>query len=117
VTCAFPVEALLAAIPDAHGPGDRTFGIYGGLAELAGARDPWSVDHPEVTAGTVTGSGGGLTTVTNHGARALDVELRLPGVRRASLATRQGLETLATDGDRAPLSLEGYGAAAVVWRE
>jgi hypothetical protein len=35
VTCAYPVELLLAAVPDAHGPTDRSWGIYAGLADVA----------------------------------------------------------------------------------
>ena len=115
VTCAFPVETLLAAVPDAHGPGDRTFGIYAGLAELAGARDPSSVDHPDVTTGTMTGPDGSLTAVTNHGPTALDVGLQLPGAARASLVGAGRVEPVEVREDLAPLSLEGYGAATVVW--
>jgi hypothetical protein len=115
VTCSFPLETLLAAVPDAHGPGDRSFGIYAGLAELAGARDPSTVDHPEVTTGTMVGPGGAFTTVTNHGAAGLDVEIRLPGARRASLVSAESAVELDVRDDVAPLSLEGYGAAVVVW--
>jgi hypothetical protein len=47
VTLAHPLELLLARTPDAHGPGDRTWGIYAGLAALAGVADPASVAHPD----------------------------------------------------------------------
>jgi hypothetical protein len=76
VTCAYPVESLLSYAPDAHAPADRSFGLYRGLAELAGIRP--IIDHPEVTAGHLVGRKGGLIVATNHGPSDVEVELRLP---------------------------------------
>jgi hypothetical protein len=76
VTCAYPVESLLSHAPDAHGPADRSFGLYRGLADLAGIRP--IVDHPDVTAGHLVGPMGGLIVATNHGPSDVDVELHLP---------------------------------------
>lgn len=78
VTCAYPVELLLAAVADAHGPGDRTWGLYAGLADLAGARSAARAEHPEAMSGELRGPRGGLLALTNHGAEAIEATLTLP---------------------------------------
>jgi len=78
VTCAYPLELLLADVADAHGPDDPSWGVYAGLAELAGAREEAGVDHPELTAGSLRGERGGLLVLTNHGATPVSAPLRLP---------------------------------------
>jgi hypothetical protein len=116
VTCAFPIETLLAAVPDAHGPTDRSWGIYAGLAALAGAEDTAHVDHPDVTTGTLLGPRGGLTAITNHGPTQLDVEVRLPVVTRgASSVGPEGESDLDLAGGVATVRLEPFGAAIAIW--
>ena len=78
VTSAFPVELLLATIPDAHGTADRAWGLYAGLADLAGARDDAGVDHPDLTTGMLRGARGGTFVVTNHSGTPVRTPLRLP---------------------------------------
>ncbi len=78
VTCAAPVELLLATRPDAHDTLDRSWGLYAGLLAEAGIRELAGVDHPDVTCGTLHGPTGGLAVLTNHGATDLRVDLRLP---------------------------------------
>jgi endo-1,4-beta-mannosidase len=97
VTCAFPIELLLATVPDAHGPADRSWGIYDGLAKLAGIRQVTS--HPEVTAGELHGPSGTLTALTNHGPAPLSVTATLP------------------DGARVPVEIEAFGFALLERRE
>jgi len=83
VVCSYPVELLLAGVPDSHGPEDRSWGIYAGLAEVAGI-DP-VVAHPDVTTGTLLGRDGGIVTLTNHSGASVDLEARLPaGSKQAS---------------------------------
>ena len=89
VTSAYPIELLLATVPDAHGPADRSWGIYDGLAKLAGIRQV--TGHPEVTAGELHGLSGTLTALTNHGPDPLSVTATLP------------------DGVRVPVELEAFG--------
>lgn len=91
VTCAFPIELLLATIPDAHGPADRAWGVYDGLAKLAGIRQV--TGHPEVTAGELRGPGGSITVLTNHGPFSVSLVATLP------------------DGEQTPLELEAFGYA------
>lgn len=117
VTLSHPLELLLARTPDAHGPGDRTWGIYAGLAALAGVVDPASVAHPDVTTGTLRGPAGGLTVVTNHGPAALRVSLQLPaGVATVTAIGPTGTAQLPRDHDAVEVDLEPYGAAIVGWR-
>ena len=117
VTLAHPLELLLARTPDVHGPADRSWGIYAGLAALAGVADPASVAHPDVTTGTLRGPAGGLVAVTNHGPTAVRVPLRLP--EAAATATEigpAGATPLAREGNAVELALEPHGATVVGWR-
>jgi hypothetical protein len=115
VTCSYPIETLVASAPDAHGPDDRTWGMYAGLAELAGATDPFAVPHPDVTAGALHGKGGGVIVLTNHGPGSADVPVNAP----------QGavLQTVVADGPTEQvaakdfgLTIDGHGGAVVLWR-
>ena len=121
VTCAAPVELLLAARPNAHGPLDRSWGLYAGILAESGIREPARVDHPDVTCGTLRGRLGGLTTITNHGPMDLRVTLHLPGgasgIRRFGPG---GVEALGTRGDAdgaatVELDLAAHGFALVGW--
>ena len=117
VTLAHPLELLLARTPDAHGPRDRTWGIYAGLAALAGVADPATVAHPDITTGTLRGPAGGLTVLTNHGPASLRVPLRLPaGTAAAAMIEPAGTPQLRLDGDAVEIELVPYGAAVVGWR-
>ncbi len=76
VTLAYPAELLLAAHPDAHGPSDRSHGLYEGLLRAAGIAP--AVAHPDVTTGTLLGPEGGLVVCTNHGPSTLTSDVHLP---------------------------------------
>ena len=93
VTFAFPIELLLATVPDAHGPADRSWGIYDGLAKLAGIRKV--TGHPEVTAGELHGPAGTVTTLTNHGPVPVSVTATPP------------------DGEQVRVELEAFGFALI----
>jgi hypothetical protein len=120
-TCAAPVELLLAGQPGAHGPDDRSWGLYAGLLEAAGIRQPGSVDHPDVTCGTLRGSRGGLVAVTNHGPHRVRVDLRLPADARAIRAFGPpGIAPLpdarpVEEGIGVELELDPHGATIVGW--
>lgn len=77
VTCAYPLELLLADVADAHGPDDASWAVYAGLAELVGDEQAGAA-HPELTCGSLRGSRGGLLVVTNHGGERVEAPLRLP---------------------------------------
>lgn len=118
VTLAHALELLLARTPGAHGPADRTWGIYAGLAATAGVADPAAVAHPEVTTGTLLGPAGGLVTLTNHGAAALRLPLRLPGDARAAASIGPaGSAAVAIESGAVEVGLEPYGAVVVGWRD
>jgi hypothetical protein len=84
VTCAYPVELLLAGVPDAHGPNDRSWGLYDGLVDLAGLTRP--TGHPDAVAGVLLGATGSLTVVTNHGPDDLSLTVTLPDGARVDTA-------------------------------
>jgi hypothetical protein len=113
VTLALPAELLLAAVPDAHGPDDASWGLYAGVAGLAGAQDPAWAEHPDVSSGALLGEGGGLVTVANHGLSELDVPVRLPAAADSATVVdaREGGEAM----DPERVHLEPYGATIVTW--
>jgi hypothetical protein len=112
VTCAVPVELLLAREPDAHGPGDGSWRLYAGLADLSGARDGACASHPDLTHGELRGPGGGTLVVTNHSGAPVRAPLHLPaGACHVALVGPRGRASF----DGAELDLEPYGAVAVTW--
>ncbi len=116
VTCAYPVELLLARVPDAHGPADRTWGLYAGIADLARLGDCTRADHPAVAVGSLRGPHGGVDVLTNHGPAALEISLRLAdGARAPRLVRPDGEAPAELVGGRAPVSLEPHGAAIIAW--
>jgi beta-galactosidase len=118
VTCAYPIELLLASVPDAHGPGDRAWGLYAGIAELAsaGIADRPRGDHPDVTVGSLRGPRGGAAVLTNHGPTDARVTLRLPGGAHAPCLVGPGMQTpCELDGGQTQVVLESCGAAILAW--
>jgi hypothetical protein len=115
VTCSYPVETLLAAAADAHGPGDRTWGIYAGLAELAGAADPFAVPHPDVTAGALHGTGGGVIVLTNHAPDSVDVPVSAPDGSFLQAVGPDGLTNQIAAKDFG-MAIDGHGGAVLLWR-
>jgi hypothetical protein len=112
VTCALPVELLLAAVPDAHGPLDLSWGLYAGLADLSGARGDAGAAHPDVTSGTLAGQRGGTLVVTNHSPAAVRAPVRLPaGAGGAALVGPHGT----TPFEGTDLDLEPFGRAVLTW--
>jgi endo-1,4-beta-mannosidase len=113
VTCAYPVELLLADVPDAHGPRDRSWGLYAGLARLAGIEPV--VAHPDVTTGALLGAGGGCHVVTNHGPDALQVDLALPEHATPRAVDGGAGPPLDVSEGRTRVSLPPFGASVVAW--
>jgi hypothetical protein len=112
VTCAYPVETLIAGRPDAHGPDDRTWGLYAGLTELLTRDGRTRCDHPDVTLGELRGPRGRVLTLTNHSDRTVTTTIELP-----EGATRlEHLTPTSEDGGGTNIALEPYGAAVAVWR-
>jgi hypothetical protein len=121
-TCAAPLELLLAAAPDGHGPGDASWGLYAGLIELAGVWQAARADHPDVTTGVLGGPGGGSIALTNHGPADVQVVVHLPGDAAAVRSFEpNGARSLAAEpaGTNVAVELElpAYGAAFVGWRQ
>jgi endo-1,4-beta-mannosidase len=111
VTCAYPVETLLASVSDAHGPADRTWGLYAGVADLLGDAAGAGASHPDVTIDEVRGPSGSLVTATNHSDASVTTSVRLPGatgVRRVTGAGRTGVDLA---DDRIEIELGPYDAA------
>jgi hypothetical protein len=116
VTCAHPVELLLALAPDAHGRDDRSWGLYAGLADLAGARDEAGADHPDVVSGCLRGDRGGAVVLTNHADVAVEAPLRLPpGARSARVVDAAG-HGAAVDRLES-IALPAHEVAIVTWED
>ncbi len=117
VICAYPVETLLAAAPDAHGPDDRSWGLYAGLARLLESSAAASCDHPDVALGELRGPQGGIITATNHSARDITAVIRAPedAVRAEGAGPGDIFDSDFADG-RVSVELPAYGAAVAAWR-
>jgi hypothetical protein len=118
VTCAYPLETLLAAAPDAHGSGDHSWGIYAGVAALLGSSvNEARCEHPDVTIGELRGPAGGVVAATNHSERALTASLALPeGVRSADRVGADARTVTELADGRIELDLDPLGAAVIDWR-
>ena len=118
VVCAHPVELLLAAVPDAHGPADRSWGLYEGLVALAGATGPAGVGHPEASLGVIAGDAGRAAVVANHGPVAIDVAVAIDGdPASAVILGPEGARPAAVEGGAVLVTLEPHGTAIVTWRD
>jgi beta-galactosidase len=78
--CAYPLELLLAAEPDAHAD-DSTWRIYDAVRRAAGLDAPLGIEHPDLTLGELGGPGGRLVTVSNHSGVPVTVRLTEQTVR------------------------------------
>jgi beta-galactosidase len=114
VVCAFPVELLLADVPDAHGRGDDSWKLYAGLASLAGVRPAAGVDHPGVVGGVVRGERGGALLLTNHTAEYVVAPLRFPGELGAAIA---GDGTAAAPPHNGEVALGPHAAQIITWTD
>jgi hypothetical protein len=117
VTCAYPLETLLASEPDAHRSADRSWALYAGLARLVESPDSSSCDHADVTLGELRGPEGGVVTLTNHSDRDVTAPVRLPrAYARVEWAGAGAAPHLEAAEDRLSVALEAYGAAVLSWR-
>jgi hypothetical protein len=116
VTCAYPIETLLAAMPDAHGPGDRWWGLYAGLSALLADSGHAGCDHPDVTVGELRGPAGGLVTVTNHSTAHVAATVRMPQARGVRHVGRDRTSNAELEDGYVAVELEPYDAAVFDWR-
>ncbi|WP_214317203.1 glycoside hydrolase 5 family protein [Nonomuraea sediminis] len=110
VLCAYPVELLLARVPDAHRRHAGWKALYQGLADLADAREEaWAEG---VTGGALHGPEGGVLALTNHSPDPVEATLHLPGAAKAvHLLEPHGRRPIG----EARVRVAGHGAALVVW--
>ena len=115
VVCAYPIELLVAAAPDAADATDASWRLYGALRQLAQLTPPLGLTHPALTTGELHGPDGSLVVVTNHGDEPVDADLApQPGVRLESWP----LATSSFDAPVRRLSLAAHGAALLgLWRD
>lgn len=94
VTCAEPIELLLAQVADGHRRHPEWWRLYGGLADLADAREQAWAEHPDVVSGVLHGPHGALLTLTNHGQTDLETAVRLPPGISAQVVACDGTRSL-----------------------
>lgn len=111
VTCAEPIELLLARIPDAHRRHPDWWQLYAGLAELADGREDAWASHPDIVSGVLHGHSGGLVTLTNHGAADAEPDLHLPDGATACVVDARSSTPLA----EGKLKLAAGDAVIVTW--
>jgi endo-1,4-beta-mannosidase len=114
VTCAHPIELILADIPDAHGAADDSWRLYAALADAARAPAPATVAHQDVTSGVLSGPAGGMLIATNHSPSAMSAALAIPRHARGLASVpmpgvRFSLEPVPT------LELAAHAVGIVTW--
>jgi hypothetical protein len=118
VVCAHPAELLMARQPSAHGPSDRSWGLYAGLANATATAEAAAARHPDVTSGLLRGPAGALLVLTNHGPAPIEATIRLPdgaaGVRRFGA---EGPAALPFEPGATSLTLRPHGAAILGWND
>ncbi len=114
VTCAYPLELLLADAEDAHGPADPSWGLYAGLLERAAAKDEARAEHPDLTGGSLRGASGGLLVLTNHAPHPVAAPLVLPA--EASAVTEVRADALLPHSPER-VELGPHGALVLIWDE
>ena len=117
VTCAYPIETILAATPDAHRSDDRSWGLYAGLADLVRTPSAASCEEPDVVLGELRGREGGVIVATNHSGSNIASKLRLPEeAARAEIVDTAVTSDAELNDGAIPLTLEAFGASVVAWR-
>jgi hypothetical protein len=117
VTCAYPVETLLAAVPDAHRADDRAWGLYAGLRDLLPAATGAGCHHPDITIGELRGPAGGVVTATNHSDATVTAVVRLPGdASSVELLSPTGSSPADIADGSVQLDLDPFDAAVLDWR-
>ena len=86
-----------------------------GLAELAGAADPFAVPHPDVTAGALHGTGGGVIVLTNHGPDSVDVPISAPEEAVLQIMGPDGPTEQVAARDFG-MAIKGHAGAVLLWR-
>ncbi len=114
VTCAHPIELILADRPDAHGSQDDTWRLYAALAQVAGALTPARVIHPDVTCGVLTGPQGAMLVATNHSPSTVSAAVRVPGHAYEIQCPPTGAARW-QGGSPPTVEIPGYGVAVVQW--
>jgi hypothetical protein len=77
IVCAYPIELLVAEIPDAHGDADGLWRVYRLVREVAGVEPPVELDSPQLTRGVLRGPRGGILVATNHGREDVSVPVKI----------------------------------------
>ncbi|GAB3119414.1 glycoside hydrolase 5 family protein [Glaciibacter psychrotolerans] len=114
ITCAYPIELLLAATPDAHSPDDSSWLIYSVIREISGTGEPRGIDHPDVTTSLLTGPSGGLLCITNHSGTDISDVVHLPAT---ATGARQVFPPIHHSEIDSPSAIVGAHSALIIsWR-
>lgn len=115
ITCAHPIELIVADLPNSPVAGTDVGLVYDALAQVSGARLPAVVDDPSVTSGVLTGPVGGILIATNHSPGSITAPIHFPngGVDVAAVA----MPGVHLGGQRAgTIELPAFGVGIVTWR-
>jgi endo-1,4-beta-mannosidase len=115
IVCSQPLELILADLPDAHGPDDRSWRLYAAIAQTAAAPAPARIAHPDVTNGVLTGPGGGLLVATNHSAHSVTAPVVGP-TDAGKLTVLHPAGVVITDGPEPTLDMEPFSVTILTWR-
>lgn len=116
VLCAYPIEHMLGLTPNAFEDSSSYWRLYRALKSAAGIQSPFSVDHPDVEVGCLSGEGRDYVVLANHS----------PHTLRGTVVTSRGKGRIAQilpdgpqpvgEGDSWPYELAGFTGTLFEWK-
>ncbi len=115
--CAYPIEHMLGAMPNAFEGGASVWRLYKALKCLAGIQSPFSVDQPDVEVGCLSGEGRDYVVLVNHTSGTVSGEVTAAGGDgRATHILPGGGKSVMGEGNSWPFVLSGFTGALFEWR-
>jgi endo-1,4-beta-mannosidase len=117
VLCAYPIEFLLGATPNAFEDVAFCWRLYYALKQLAGIHSPFSVERPEVEVGWLSGQDRDYVILVNHTPGAVKDDVAVSHCEgRARHILPEGAIPVEQAGEGWRFELPGFTGALFEWR-
>ncbi len=116
VLCAYPIEHMLAVVPNALEGDSRVWHLYRALKRLAGIRSPFGADDPAVELGCLRGAKRDYVVLVNHTPHPAAGTVRAAGRGQAFHVAPEGAVPTGDAGDSWPFELPGFTGALYEWQ-
>jgi endo-1,4-beta-mannosidase len=116
VLCAYPIEHMLGITPNAFEDGSSYWRLYRALKELAGIRSLFTVDHPGVEVGWLSGTDRDYVVLVNHTSQTVSGSvLASHGKGQARRVLPEGPHSVVGTGNTWPFELPGFTGTLFEW--